>query len=80
MAKPMGKTVMLNPLTGRSDNVFSFSFAGNKSRRAFPRVFINNIQYLESFAILCVVNHEIITPNTIIVLRPESGTGTIVKL
>jgi len=59
-------------LKHKINHILISNHAGYQYRQAFPGVFINDIQYFEGSAISRVVYHEIVAPDMILILLPES--------
>jgi hypothetical protein len=47
--------------------------------QAFTGVFIDDVQDPEGTAIMCLILHEIVTPDMIWILRPQPDTGPIIQ-
>jgi hypothetical protein len=61
------------------DQVSCFDFAGHACCQALSGVFIDDIQYAECSAVLGAVNHEVIAPHMVLMLRPEPHAGAVIQ-
>jgi hypothetical protein len=60
-------------------NRLGFNLSSRKGNQTFPGKFIDDIQYLERTSISRAIHHEIITPDVVFMLRPQTDTGAVIE-
>ncbi len=53
--------------------------AFNPDRQAFTRELVNNAQHPKRFSIMGSIHHEVITPDMVLVLRPQPHAGAVIQ-